>query len=85
MLISTIDLYGKCVGLKIHLAVFDVTTLRRGYLAQQLACSTAEGRGLHEVLHGKSQVVVLDLKKIGMSGRITANIKNTLLVFVIKI
>jgi len=39
------DLHRKCVGFKICLAVFAVSTVGRGYVDEQLACSTADCSG----------------------------------------
>jgi len=36
-----------CTWLKIYLAMFVVTIVRRGYLAEKLACSTTEGSRMH--------------------------------------
>ena len=37
---------GSDIGFKICFAMFDITTAGRGYWAEQLACSTAEGSGM---------------------------------------
>jgi hypothetical protein len=53
-----------CIGFKIYLAVFVVTIVRRGYLAEKLACSTAEGSGMLVGVHGRFSVGVFHFKKI---------------------
>ena len=42
--------------------MFVVTTVRRGYLVEQLACSTAEGSEMYVGVQGKLTVEVLDFK-----------------------
>jgi len=58
-LFSTIEeLHGKCIGLKIYLAMFAETTVRRVCFLDQLAFSS------HECVHGNFPLVMLDFKQI---------------------
>jgi hypothetical protein len=43
--------------------MFVVTTVRRVSLAEQLACSNAEGCRTHESVHGNFLLLELDFKK----------------------
>jgi hypothetical protein len=61
ILISTIErLHGKCLGLKIRLLIFVVTTVRRVSVAEHLAYSNVEGSRRHVSVHGEFLLLVLD-------------------------
>ena len=57
------ELHGKYFGLKIGFALFVLTTVRVGCLVEQLACSTAGGSGIHEGVHRKFPLAVLQNKQ----------------------
>ena len=55
--------YGKCLQLKIWLLLFVVTSVRRVFLAEQLARSTAGGNSIHVGVNWMFALLVLDLKQ----------------------
>jgi len=42
---------------------FVLTTVRMLWLVEQLACSTAEGSGMHEGVHRRFPLAVLQVKQ----------------------